>query len=237
MDSFHYVGEELDIFAHARNWKGYWSSQVAQSIAGDVLEVGAGIGANTAVLKASAGPVRSWTALEPDPDLAGRLEKTLSADPATAGCIPRVGTTHTFKAEPLFDSLLYIDVLEHIAEDRQELEQAAALLRPGGHIVVLAPTHQWLYTPFDEAIGHFRRYSKTTLKACGPAACQLINMRYLDSLGMLASMANHFFLHQSQPKLGQILFWDRWLVPPSRLVDRLLFHTVGKSILAIWRKP
>ena len=87
MNRFHYAGKELDIFAYARNWKRYWSSHVGQLIAGDVLEVGAGIGANTAVIRASAGPVRSWTALEPDPELARRLEETLSAHPATAAMV------------------------------------------------------------------------------------------------------------------------------------------------------
>jgi hypothetical protein len=199
--------------------------------------VGAGLGANTAVMKTSAGPVRSWVALEPDPELAGRLKVALSAAPVTAECIPRIGTTHNFDAAPQFDSLLYIDVLEHIEQDREELERAATLLRPGGYIVVLAPAHQWLHTPFDEVIGHFRRYNKASLKACSPALCQLVVLHYLDSIGMLALMGNRLFLQRSQPSLRQILFWDRGLVPFSKLVDRLVFHSLGKSILAIWRKP
>ena len=238
MSTFQYVDKELDIFAHTRNWKRYWSSQVVQFIAGDVLEAGAGIGANTAMIKAAAGPVCSWTALEPDPEFADSLKKTPSVDPATAKCIPRIGTIQSFGATPQFNSLLYIDVLEHIEQDREEMERAAALLRPGGHIVVLLPAYQWLYTPFDEATGHFRRYSKATLKACSPSSCRLVTLRYLDSVGMLASAANRFLLlQQSQPKLRQILLGDRWLVPPSRFVDRLLFHSVGKSVLAVWRKP
>lgn len=236
MNTFHYIGQELDIFARARNWKRYWGRQVRRFVTGDVLEVGAGIGANTALIKACAAKVRSWTALEPDPGLFNKLEETLSADPATADCIVRTGTTHSIDDRSQFDTLLYIDVLEHIADDRNEMERAASLLRPGGHILVLAPAHQWLYTPFDKAIGHFRRYNKASLRACGPSGCKMVRLHYLDSVGLLASLANHL-LQQKQPKLSQVLFWDRYLVRASMFVDRLFLHSIGKSILAIWRKP
>jgi hypothetical protein len=56
-----------------------------------------------------------------------------------------------------FDSIIYIDVLEHIDADRDELERAANALQPGGFLVVLAPSHQWLYTALDKALGHYRR--------------------------------------------------------------------------------
>lgn len=235
MNTFGYVGKELDTFACARNWKRYWSSQLGRFIAGDVLEVGAGIGANTKMLRTSAGRVCSWTSLDPDPYLAGRLREKLSADPATAECHTYAGTTQKFDLVPQFDTLLYIDVLEHIEQDREEMRRAAGLLRRGGHIVVLAPAHQWLYSRFDEAIGHFRRYNKATLKACGPADCELVVLRYVDSAGMLASIGNRL-LQQRQPSLRQIFFWDRWLVPASIFVDRLVFRSIGKSIIGIWRK-
>jgi len=235
VNTFHYAGQELDLFVHARNWKRYWASQLCPFVRGDVLEVGAGIGSNTALIKTCAAGVRSWTALEPDPTLVNKLEQTLSADPATADCIVRTGITRSIDTSSRFDTLLYIDVLEHIEYDREEMETAANLLRPGGRIVVLSPAHQWLYTPFDEAIGHFRRYNKASLKACAPSGCKMVRLQYLDSVGLLASLGNHF-LQQKQPKLSQILFWDRYLVRASKVVDSLFLHSIGKSILAIWRK-
>ena len=129
-----YAGRELDIFAHAQRWKRYWSAQLRPYIAGDVLEVGAGIGANTGLFRAFT--KGRWLCLEPDPQLAAQIR----------GQEVQVGTLRDVAAQR-FDTILYIDVLEHIEDDAGELQQAAELLRPGGRIVVLAPAHQSLFSP------------------------------------------------------------------------------------------
>jgi methyltransferase family protein len=234
MTTTRYIGQELDIFAHARNWKKYWSSEIRSYLTGDVLEVGAGLGANTEFLKS--GRVLSWMCLEPDPELARRMRNRFATQPGLAGCRIETGTTETLGSGHEFHAVIYIDVLEHIEEDRQELVRASNLLRSGGRIIVVAPAHQWLYTPFDRAIGHMRRYRRSTLSACTPNDCKIERLAYLDSAGLLASMANRFFLRQDTPSLQQILFWDRLLVPTSQLLDRLTLHLVGKSILGVWRK-
>jgi SAM-dependent methyltransferase len=234
MTAIPYVGQELDVFAHATNWKNYWSSEIRPYLTGDVLEAGAGIGANTEFLWNDR--VSSWTCLEPDPALAQRLRSRLASRTDLAACKIVVGTIETMGSNPQFDAILYIDVLEHIADDHAELARASQILRPRGRIVVLAPAHQWLYTPFDRAIGHVRRYAKPTLSACTPSDCKLERIIYLDSVGMLASLCNRLFLHQADPSLKQILFWDHFLVPFSRIADRVTFHAIGKSILGIWKK-
>jgi spermidine synthase len=231
----HYVGQELDIFAHAKNWKRYWSSKIRPFIRGDVLEVGAGLGSNTSFLLNMA-MVRSWTCLEPDPKLASRLKGTLDANPQTAACEVIVGTTESFTPTPQFDCIIYIDVLEHIKADKQELESVACLLRHEGALIVLSPAHEWLYTPFDKAIGHFRRYTRKTLKDRTPSGCTIAAIVYLDSCGMLASIANRVLLRQADPSLKQILFWDRYLVPFSVRLDPIWRFRLGKSTLGIWRK-
>lgn len=232
--SAHYVGQELDVFAHARNWKKYWSSEIRSYLTGDVLEVGAGLGVNTEFLKWCG--VSSWMCLEPDPELACQMRDRFTRHPDLADCRVEIGTTETLGPAHRFDAVIYIDVLEHIEKDRQELASASGLLRSGGRLIVLAPAHQWLYTPFDSAIGHVRRYNRSSLSACTPSGCEIQRLVYLDSAGILASLGNRLFLGQRAPDLKQILFWDRNLVPISRLLDRLTMHLVGKSILGIWRK-
>jgi SAM-dependent methyltransferase len=229
-----YGGGELDLFAEATNWKKYWASTIQESIRGDVLEVGAGIGANTPFLKCGHGA--SWTCLEPDPVHAERIRHAFSAQPALADCKVETATIAGLRPGLRFDTILYIDVLEHIADDRLELQRAARLLRDGGRIVVLVPAHQSLYTPFDKANGHFRRYGRQSLTACSPDDCEMTRLIYLDSVGLLASMSNRFILRRSRPTRGQILFWDRAFVLPSRYLDRLTGHKIGKSIIAIWQK-
>ena len=230
-----YVGNELELFAHARNWKQYWGAILRPCLSGDVLEVGAGLGTNTRLLHgAPSSSVRRWVALEPDSRLLDQLRS------ATLEKVePRLGTLANLDASELFDTILYIDVLEHIPDDAAELRRSAAHLRAHGRLIVLSPAHQWLFSPFDAAIGHHRRYTRKSLKqtAEGIGSLRLERVWYLDSLGFFASAANRLLLHQSMPALRQILFWDRFLVPISRLVDPLLFHRFGKSVIGVWTRP
>jgi SAM-dependent methyltransferase len=226
--AFKYVGNELGTFSQARNWRNYWASVLRSYIAGDVLEVGAGIGANLEPVNNS--HVRSIHCLEPDPGLATHLSQ---AAREISGATVSVGTICDV-AGRRFDTILYIDVLEHIEDDKLELTRAVRLLRPGGRLIILAPAHQALYSRYDQALGHYRRYDRRKLSLCSPPACRLEKMDYLDSVGLLASSANKVMLKQSVPMLWQILLWDRCMVPLSRAIDRLLGYRLGKSIVAVW---
>lgn len=239
MSAFSYVGSELDLFAAAATWKGYVRRQVAPYLGREVLEVGAGHGGTTRALVAAARPdTARWVGLEPDAELAGRLGRGVEAGELPAFCEARVGTLEAIEEGPQFDTLLYMDVLEHIEDDRAELARAAARLKPGGFVVVLSPAHQWLFTPFDRAIGHYRRYTLGTLRAAAPAGSGLeaVRMRYLDSVGMLASLGNRLVLRSAMPNARQIAVWDRVMVPCSKVLDRLTGYCVGKSVLGVWRK-
>jgi len=224
---FEYAGAELHLFEKARNWKNYWRNQIAGYVGGEVLEVGAGIGANTKLLADLS--YHRWTSLEPDAALASQIEKQSQRHRILTSTIAGL------PAEERFDTILYIDVLEHIEGDREEMRGAAAHLRPGGHLIVLAPAHPFLYTPFDSAIGHFRRYTRASLQAVAPGNLRAIRIVYLDSAGMLASAANRMLLKSAMPTERQILTWDGWLVPVSSVLDRLFGWRFGKSVIGIWR--
>jgi ubiquinone/menaquinone biosynthesis C-methylase UbiE len=226
---FPYDQSTLEKFSHARNWKSYWVSALHSYIAGDVLEVGAGLGTNTALI--SNPRVRSIRCIEPDEALAARMHEAVRA----IGVTISVGTICSVSGR-LFDSILYIDVLEHIEDDKSELAQAFRLLQPGGHLIVVAPAHQALYSPFDKALGHYRRYDRESLQSCSPPSSRLEKMEYLDCVGLLASGANKLALKQSAPSLRQILFWDRCMIPASKLLDPLFGYCLGKSIAAVWMR-
>ena len=233
-ETYSYVGKELELFQHAIRWKTYYARALRRFITGDVLEVGAGLGATSRFL--CNGEQRSWTCLEPDAGLHAQLEASLRASPLASPGRAVLGTVASLPPEERFDAILYVDVLEHIEDDRGELAGSAARLRAGGHVVVLAPAHQALYSPFDKAIGHFRRYSRPSLLAAAPPALHPVAAYYLDAVGMVASFANRLLLRASIPTYQQILFWDRALVPASRLIDPILAYRVGKSVVAIWTR-
>ena len=230
-----YVGSELDLFSGALNWKAYWSSLITPYVGSRILDVGAGIGATAKVLARI--ECTSYMALEPDDSLVARMKKE-AADGIFHGAFDvMTGTSENLAVEQRFDTILYIDVLEHIAQDKEELARAAAHLLPGGHMVILSPAHQWLYSAFDQAIGHVQRYNKATLLSAKPADLLVERLCYLDSVGLLASLGNRLLLRASSPSVGQIQLWDGWMVPASRAVDKITGFTVGKSIIAVFKKP
>ena len=230
-----YIGTELEVFSAAQNWKAYFSRALTPFIRDRVLEVGAGIGTNIPYLRTSS--VREWTSVEPDASLASRIAERAANGHLPPGCRVLTGTIDALDAAARFDAILYIDVLEHIADDREELTRAAEHLAARGNLVVLGPAHQFLFSPFDSAIGHFRRYSRSMLAALSPAGCQLQSCFMLDSMGLFASLANRVLLNSSMPTERQLAFWDKVLVPISRIaVDRLTGYKIGKSIVAVWQR-
>ena len=128
--SYVYVGTELDLFASAEHWKSYVRRQVRPFLGRQVLEVGAGHGGTTRVL-CDDRPER-WVCLEPDSSLADRLIASISAGELPDCCEARIGTLADLDEGDRFDTILYMDVLEHIADDRAELAQGCRTTARGG---------------------------------------------------------------------------------------------------------
>jgi len=230
-----YVGTELPLFAKAVRWKSYFGKVLTPYVRGDVLEVGAGFGGSTPFLCNR--NVHSWTALEPDAQLAGQLptfvrEAEVPVEPGV-----QVGTLTDLPGEARFDCITYIDVLEHIEHDATELARAASHLRPGGHLVVLSPAYPWLFSAFDHAVGHFRRYTAKSLREAGPSSLLPVTFFYLDAVGVAASFANRLMLKQSSPTIQQVAFWDRRIIPISVVLDPLLLRSFGRSVVGVWKMP
>jgi SAM-dependent methyltransferase len=229
-----YVGTELEVFRHARNWKQYYRSRISPYIQGSVLEVGAGIGATTRVLCSD--QANCWVCLEPDPMLARRIGEEHRREPYPVPPQVIVGTLETLEPTQTFDCLLYIDVLEHIEDDGAEFQRAAVRLKPGGSLVILCPAHQYLYSEFDRSIGHFRRYDAKMMRALKADALRLERIFYLDSTGIALSLMNRFVRRKGTPSARPILIWDRCFVPCSRLIDPLTGYRLGKTIVGIWKR-
>src|SRR5260370_8014332 len=117
MYDFQYMGSELEIFAHASHWKSYVQSRLSAYLAGDVLEVGAGIGGTTQAL--NDGTQRRWVCLEPDSAFA----KKLGSLPHLRNCEIIVGMLPDLAAQEKFDPILYIDVFDPIKQVPPELPQ------------------------------------------------------------------------------------------------------------------
>jgi SAM-dependent methyltransferase len=232
--TFDYQGSELEPFATAATWKSYVATMIQPWLGSRVLEVGAGIGTNLQFLAIN--PDQQWFALEPDRTMTEIIRRKIADQKLPRSCYVIDGTLAHIAQQEFYDTILYIDVLEHIADDREELRHAVQHLRTGGHLVVLAPAHPLLYSRFDQAIGHYRRYSLEGLKQLTPPGCSIADCTMLDSVGFFASLANRLLLRSDQPSHRQIAFWDRCLVPMSRVADRLTGYRLGKTALIIWQR-
>ena len=149
--------EVLLELAGARNYNAWLFGRALPYLGTSVLDVGAGIGTFTELAAARASTV---VALEPDPAFAERLA-------ARFGDRRNVEVVNGDLAEAPaqgFDSIICFNVLEHIRDDGEALRRFRDLLRPGGHLLLLVPAHASLWSPFDEAVGHERRYDRRSLE-------------------------------------------------------------------------
>ena len=229
-----YVGSELELFARAQNWKSYWSSKIKPLLGNSILEVGAGVGSNLLLLRENH---QQWTALEPDQTQSDTIAALLNEENPASSISVINGTLLDIDPEQVFDSIIYIDVLEHIENDVLEIKHAYKHLSKGGRIIVLAPAHQVLFSPFDNSVGHYRRYNKKTLSNLRPSKAVLETVFYLDSVGCIASWCNSKILKSGMPSKSQIWFWDRLMVPLSRVFDLITAYQLGKTIIAVFKKP
>ena len=124
-----------------------------------ILVVGSGSGEFAAYLAS-----RGASVLCLDKDLAS-VELSLNTCRNMGMCVQRVVSRleHYFP-ETVFDMVVATDVIEHIHDDFAAIKRMHALCKEGGKIVISVPCYQWLFGFHDEILGHYRRYSKSTLK-------------------------------------------------------------------------
>jgi hypothetical protein len=113
---------------------------------------------------------------------------------------------------------------------------AATHLRSGGRIVVLSPAFNWLYSEFDRAVGHYRRYTRKDAERLTIQCLSLQRVFFLDSIGFFASLTNRLLLRASTPSKNQVRLWDRRFVPISVYSDMAFGSLFGKSIVMVWQK-
>ncbi|WP_103069038.1 class I SAM-dependent methyltransferase [Aquimarina sediminis] len=228
-----YIGDELQLFKNAVNWKSYFSSKIRPYIEGDVLEVGAGIGINTRFLAKEKQKISSWSLLEPDANLASEIKSNIDSLKINKTSVIN-GTIDDLK-DHRYDTIVYIDVLEHIEDAVMEIKKAKQCLKPNGKLIILVPTYNFLFSDFDKRIGHYRRYNKSLLLRQVNDELSLEKLFYLDSMGFFASLANKLFLKKELPSLGDIKFWDNYIVRLSVVFDVLFFKVFGKSLIGIFK--
>ena len=143
--------------------------------------------------------------------------------------------------EGQFDLIYSSNVLEHIEDDQKALSQLYQRLKPGGVLALYLPAFQCLYSDFDAAIGHYRRYEKAELiHKLQNAHFSIEKCEYADSIGFFAWLSTKTKKQDRNLKQSngrQLKFYDQYIFPVSSALDKFgMKYVFGKNLLAIARK-
>ncbi|MGO4879313.1 MAG: methyltransferase domain-containing protein [Bryobacteraceae bacterium] len=230
-----YTIADLERMSRARNYIAWQQRLVAPRLGQRVIEVGCGIGNSTGALLDR----DIVLVVDVEPACVARLRERYR------GC----ANLHAFVCEPgseAFadlakwrpDTCVCLNVLEHIDDDAGALRAMAAVLTPGGTIVLLVPAFQALYGPIDRNLAHCRRYSRGALLNLAQVTGLAIDtLHYVNAAGFFGWWINAHVLRREAQSAAQIEMFDRLIVPWLSRVEAIAPPPFGQSLFAVLRKP
>ncbi len=225
--------------APARNYFAWQRRLVMREVGARVVEVGCGIGNFTGMLLEQCAVM----ALDLEPECIAELTaryagaanlEAIAADWGAADweyrLLPRL---RAFRP----DSCVCLNVLEHIENDLDALRRMASILDPGGVIVLLVPAFPMLYGPIDRHLGHCRRYTRASVrKLAAGAGLEIKSLRYMNAVGLFGWWVNAHVFKREWQSAGQIVLFDRFVVPVLSRLEGAAAPPFGQSLLVVMRK-
>ena len=219
----------LERFDKAGLWIKYVVIKVKRFLKNDILEVGAGFGSFTRGYMRN---FHSITLTDTDDNSFNLLKKNFLHDQNV-----NIIKSSIKDIEKKFDTIIYFNVLEHIEEDISEIKSALDKLNKGGHLIILVPAHQKMYSKLDKAVGHYKRYGVDFFKKNRFDNSKIVKLYFLDVFGYLLYYANKiFFKEETYPSNLKIFIWDKIFTPLTIVIDFLTAYKFGKNILCIYQK-
>ena len=215
-----------------------WQLEQFRPFLGDrILEIGCGIGGILERLP----PCSLIHSLDVDEDVLAAARERSKARSECQFSLLDISTCDQSELEQLqtsrFNTILAINVLEHIEDDVTLLQRAEQLLVPGGYLLLLVPAHQWLYGDYDRLDGHCRRYSYGVLKrVVSQTSFEVHRMHYFNLLGAVGWWVHYRLLGSKMHGTTQFGFMSR-MIPLMRFAERLISPPIGLSVVAVLRRP
>lgn len=229
-----YFGKDLEAMSFANNYHQWIVDEFRRYLGDTVAEVGAGTG-NFSTLLVAAG-IKRLFAFEPSTNMYSLLKDKLRARD-NVEIINAFYEEKAIEFENFFDSVLYVNVLEHIEDDERELQYAYKTIKPNGRILIFVPALSWLYSELDRKVGHFRRYHKQELKeTVERAGFSVETLRYFDIAGIIPWYIAFVLLKRTTTEKNVSLY-DTLVVPPMRALEKVIPPPVGKNLLLVGKKP
>lgn len=234
-----YAGKDLEAMSFAVNYHRWILSIFEPYLGSNIVEVGAGTGSFSELLLERR--FKSLSLVEPSTAMYEKLCERLGE---SNGC----GSVKTYngifeqvakniKAVERPDSIIYVNVLEHIADDVNELEIIRRTLILGGRLFIFVPALRWLYGSFDRQISHFRRYTRTELeKKCVAVGFKVVTSKYFDLFGVIPWWVKYRLLQSNKMEPGAVRFYDQRIVPITKVLESRISPPLGKNVLLIAEK-
>ena len=132
------------------------------------------------------------------------------------------------------DTIVCLNVLEHVRDDRLALKHMHHVLAPGGRAIFLLPAFEALYGPIDTNLGHFRRYTKSMWRNLAQdTGFRVTQLRYFNFAGFFGWWFNAHVLRRQAQSAGQIKLFDSLIVPVQSALESALPPPVGQSIFSV----
>ena len=215
----------------AANYRAAIVREFEQHLRGHLIEVGCGIGQMTREFQLLS-EVAKLTCIEPDQGFAAQHAESI------AGAELLVGTADDLPSDTQADSIVSINVLEHIEHDREEMARYAKLLKNRrGHLCALVPARPEIYAPIDKDFGHFRRYTAPELREkLETAGFRIEKLHYFNFVGYFAWWFSFRLRKQRSFGIKQVRFYDRVVFPVVNTLETTLARPpIGQSLIAIAR--
>ncbi len=134
-----------------------------------------------------------------------------------------------------YDLVYALNVIEHIKEDQKAITNMYSLVKPGGYVFVLVPAYQTLFNQFDEALDHYRRYTKKTLNLIFPSDARFIKSWYFNFMGIFAWFLGGKLIRKNTiPKSNMKIY--NFLTPLFKIIDYIFCNRIGLSVIAVYQK-
>jgi len=234
-----YAGKDLEAMSFAVNYHRWILSIFEPCLGARVVEVGAGTGSFSELLLERR--FESLSLVEPSTTmyqlLCRRVEELRPLQNVKTYNDVFENVAERIRSTDRPDSIIYVNVLEHIADDVHELNVINKALATGGRIFIFVPALRWLHGSYDRQINHFRRYTRTELeKKCVAAGFKVIASRYFDLFGVLPWWVKYKVLQSNNMELGAVRFYDQRVVPVAKILESSVKPPIGKNVLLIAEK-
>lgn len=226
-----YPSEDLEAMSAGKNYSQWIHSFFSPYVKGKVAEVGAGIGAYSKVLL-NPPSLERLTVFEPSVRLFELLK--LAVDESEGYVEFR--NDYFSPGSCCYDTIIYINVLEHIEDDQGELRKVYEGMCESGKLLIFVPALPFLFSENDHRVGHFRRYRKKDLAVkVENAGFRILQLRYFDSIGVF-SWFLCCKLMKMNPSASSVGIYDRLFVPFLHIMEHFIPPFIGKNLILVAEK-